>query len=417
MHRKHLLFMADEIPGGNGGGTPPPAAPAGDFVDSMMAEMSAAGGGDGGTPPPATTPPAAPAAPADPPKPAATAAPAAPAPKPASSVAPPAPKAGEPVLDWKSAPKQFKEAHEKLKSEYETTKKTLESQLTTTKQQMQALEQRKFLTPEQETKYMQLEQKQQQLEADLYSRDFRESPEFKAKYQAKADKIFQTVQNELKGLVITENDTQRPATLADFSKVRSLGDSMVEQRRAAKAIFGDDADVVLGMARELKAIEDAANEEIESKRANWSNERKQAEEKFNAENTSSQQFFGNFDKMLTEKFPDKFAPIADNPEFNAALQKGLEFVDTNSAGFNGKSVEERAKSAAIIRRWASSWPANQILLQQRAAKITELEARIAKLQGSDPGAGGDGGAGGGGGSEVGGTDAMGDEIAKLTQQV
>ncbi len=72
----------------------------------------------------------------------------------------------------------------------------------------------------------------------------------------------------------------------------------------------------------------------------------------------------------------------------------------------------------MIRRWASSWPANQTLIKQQAGKIADLEARIAKLQGSDPGAGGDGGgSGGGGGEEVGGTDAMSDEINKLQRQV
>jgi cysteinyl-tRNA synthetase len=263
-----------------------------------------------------------------------------------------------------------------------------------------------------------LETRQQQLEAELYSRDYRESPEFKAKYQAKADKIFQTVQTELKGIQVTENDVQRPATLADFGKIRSFGDSQVEQRRQAKALFGEDADVVLSLARELKGIEDVANDEIEAKRNGFQSERQQQQQRFQSELQTGQRVFGEYDKLLVEKFPQYFAPIEGNDEFNQALQQGVQFVDSNSTGFNQKSPEQRAQSSALIRRWASAWPANQILIKQNTAKIAELEATVLKLQGSDPGAGGESGGGmQAGGEEVGGTDAMSAEIEKLQQQV
>ena len=404
---------------------PNPTDGGGDLADQMVAEMNAASSAPAAAaaPTPEPTPSATPA-------PAPAAAPAAPPAQKATSTPPPAPKAtatakpaaapakpAEPVLDWKTAPKQFKEAHEALKSRFETTERELKGKLFTTEQSMKQLEAKKFLTPEQEARYAQLEAKQQQLEAELYARDYREAPEFKAKYQAKADRIFQTVQNELKGIQVTENDQQRPATLADFAKVRALGDSQVEQRRTAKAIFGDDADVVLTLARDLKAIEDAANEEIEAKRSGFQSERQQREQKTQAEMQTGQKVFGEYDKLLVEKFPQYFAPIEGNDEFNTALQQGVAFVDSNTAQFNAKTPEQRAQASALMRRWASAWPANQILLKQHTAKIAELEATVLKLQGSDPGAGGE--AGGGmqaGGEEPGGTDAMSAEIAKLQRQ-
>ena len=282
---------------------------------------------------------------------------------------------------------------------------------------MASLEKRKYLTPEQETKYAQLEQKQQQLEADLYSRDFRESPEFKAKYQTKADKVFQAVQNELKGIQIDDGEGgTRTATLADFSKIRALGDSQVEQRRQAKALFGDDSDVVIALARELKTVEDAANEEIESKRTNWASERTKQAEMSQQDQKTFQTEFEQVDKALLEKFADQFAPKEGNEEFNNALQGGLDYVDNNSNGFSGKTPAERAKTSAILRRWAGSYPANQVFIKQQATKIAELEATIAKLQGTDPGAGGDGGGTGGGpDSGTGGADALAEEINRLQQ--
>jgi hypothetical protein len=395
----------------------------GDMADQMVAEMNAAtSAAPAAAPTEPTSAPVtetAPTAPPAPPeaKPASTpssTAKVAPAAKPAPAQAKPV----APVLDWKTAPKQFKEAHEALKSRFESTERELKGKLFTTEQSMKQLEAKKFLTPEQEAKYAKLETRQQQLEAELYSRDYREAPEFKAKYQAKADKIFQTVQTELKGIQVTENDVQRPATLADFGKIRSFGDSQVEQRRQAKALFGEDADVVLSLARELKGIEDAANDEITAKRNGFQSERQQQQQRFQSELQTGQKVFGEYDKLLVEKFPQYFAPIEGNDEFNQALQQGVQFVDSNSTGFNQKSPEQRAQSSALIRRWASAWPANQILIKQNTAKIAELEATVLKLQGSDPGAGGESGGGmQAGGEEVGGTDAMSNEIGKLMQQV
>jgi hypothetical protein len=393
------------------------------MADQMVAEMNAAtSAAPAAAPAEPTSAPVAETAPAVPPAP--------PEAKPASTpppatkfvpVAKPSPvpaKPATPVLDWKTAPKQFKEAHEALKSRFESTERELKGKLFTTEQSMKQLEAKKFLTPEQEAKYTQLETRQQQLEAELYSRDYREAPEFKAKYQAKADKIFQTVQTELNGIQVTENDVQRPATLADFGKIRSFGDSQVEQRRQAKALFGEDADVVLSLARELKGIEDVANDEIEAKRNGFQSERQQQQQRFQSELQTGQRVFGEYDKLLVEKFPQYFAPIEGNNEFNQALQQGVQFVDSNSTGFNQKSPEQRAQSSALIRRWASAWPANQILIKQNTAKIAELEATVLKLQGSDPGAGGESGGGvQAGGEEVGGTDAMSAEIEKLQQQV
>lgn len=420
-----FLLIPDPAPGGGGTAV---AEPPTDFVDSMVAEMNAAAGA------PASGPASSPPEPA-PPKPAAQptptpakteptkpAAPATPAAKPPEKPDPNKPPVPASALDWNTAPAQFRTAFQKLKSEFDAKTTEYTQQLATTTRQMQELQAREFLTPEQKTRYTQLEERQQKLEAELYSRDYRESPEFQEKYQKKADRVFQTVQNELKGLQVTDAEGAEPraATFADFQRVRALGESQVEQRRTAKAMFGEDADVVLGLARELKGIEDAANEEIETKRAGFQTERQKFQEQSRNDFQSSQQQFVTFDKTLAEKFNKFFGPLEGNDEFNKALQQGTEFVDANSRGFTTKTPAERAQTAAIIRRWATVWPANQILLKQKDAKIAELEATILKLQGSDPGAGGEsGGATTNGGTNANGsgTDDLANEIAKLSQQV
>lgn len=427
MKIKHILLMADPA---DGGGTPAPAPSGGggDFVDSMVAEMTAA---STATPPaeapkPADPAPAAPK-PAEPAKPAA----AAPAPKPAQPAqpapakpadpkpaAPPAKPADEKPLDWKTAPAQFRTAFETLKTQFDAKTQEYENRLAQTNQQMQALNARKYLTPEQEANYAALEKQQKALQAELYARDYRESPEFQKKYNDKAKDVLTNIYNELESIQVNvDGGEPRKATPADFAKIRALGHSQVEQRRVARQIFGDDADVVIAAARELKGIEDAANQEIAAKRANFENEQKEARDRAQAEEQTGKKVFTEYDGLLVQKFPQYFGKQENNEEYNKALLEGEKFVDSNSAGFNAKTPEQRAQSAAMMRRFAAAFPAMQVLVKQKDATIAALQAKIEKLQGSDPGAGGEGGGGGGGGPEdSGGSDALSQEIERLQAQ-
>ena len=419
MFIKHRLLLA---PTPEVTGQPAAGSGSGDGVDAMVAEMNAAASS---TPEPAATaraatPPPAPAA-VKPPTPAPAAKPEPKAAAKSAAVTPTAkvePKAADAPanLDWKSAPQQFRAAHEKLLAEHTQTKAGLESKLQETIRKMGDLEKRKLLTPEQEAKYHGLETNFQKLQAELYSRDFRESPEFKEKYAKRAEKVFANIKSEIQSIQIGEEGSQRPATMADFAKIQALGNSQVEQRRAAKAMFGDDADVVIAAARELKSIEDAANEEIDAKRNGFQTEREKSQAALSQEVEVGTKAYETYDRLLTEKFPQYFAPIEGNDEYNKALEEGLKYVDSNSAEFSQKTPEQRAQSAAMMRRWAAAFPALRLKSKQDAAKISELEATIAKLTGGDPGNGGDGGGGGGGAESTGGTDAMTEEIERLQRE-
>jgi hypothetical protein len=313
-------------------------------------------------------------------------------------------------LDWKTAPAQFRTAHEKLQQVFEATKAELSTKITSTEQRLQEYANREYLTPEQKQQQSRLQERLQQLEADLYSRDYRESPEFKAKYEGKARKVWGNIQAELKGLQVNEGGTPRPATVTDFQLVQAEQSSLAAQRRIAREMFGDDADVVLKFVGELRQIEDQANEEIEAKRNGWSKDREMSVSKARENQQAATRVYGEFDAALAQKY---FQPIDGNDEYNKALTEGLKFVDTNSGTFGQKTVQEQAQTAALVRRMAAAWPAQEVLLKQREGRITELEALVAKLQGTDPGAGGEGGAAATEDGERSGTDGMIDEITKL----
>lgn len=445
MYYSHILRMPDNPNGGGAGGTgaPAAAAPAGggapepDFVDSMVAEMNAAASKEpapSGQPAPAAPAGGAPATPAakapEAPKPGA---PAAPAPKgaqppkptaqPPKPTAPPAAKPGGPAeqpLDWKTAPEQFRAAHQKLVEVHQQETNRLTTELTNTQSKMRELEGRKFLSPEQERKYADLEKDQQRLAAELYARDYAESPEFKKTFEDKAALVYQDMDRELSGMMVNAEDgNQRQATRADFQKVvMEAFKSKTAATKMAKELFGEDnAAVVLDGAKQLAQIQREGQAAIDAKRAGYKTEREQQQQQLEQTRTAANQSFTQYDAMLEKTFPQYFAPIEGNDQYNRAREEGLNYVDSVVRGIKNDGSPQDIQSSAIVRRWAAAFPASQVIIKQQGEKIAELQALIDKLKGSDPGNLGEGGAGGGaGGEEAGGTDALAQQIDEITRQ-
>jgi len=428
----HILRMADAPNGG--GATPPPIEVAGDgdMASAMVAEMEKVSGGQPPAPAAAPAPAApAPAPAAKPPEPAAPAAKApAPAPaakpaaQPAKPAAPAAAKPGapaaEPQLDWKTAPAQFRAAHEKLVQVHQQETARLSTELQQATSKMRDLEGKKFLSPEQEQKYAKLEQEQQRLAAELYARDYEQSPEFKQKFESRAVQVYNEMDAELKGMMVNgEDGNQRPATRGDFQKVvMAAFQSKTAAIKAAKELFSeDDAQVILDGAKSLAAIQKEGQAAIDAKRSGYQSEREKQAQTLEQTRQSANQNFTQYDGLLEKTFPQYFGPIEGNDQYNKAREEGLNFVDSVIREIKNDGSPRDIQQSALIRRWAAAFPAAQVLLKQRGDEIAALQATIAKLKGSDPGALGDGGGtGGGGGEEAGGTDELARQIDEITRQ-
>jgi len=387
------------------------------MADSIMAELNAAPQTPDPSPTEPVAPAAAPAKPAEPAaKPAAPAAakPAKPAATPAKPAAPAA-KADDKALDWKTAPANFRAAHEKLQQESARQTTELNTKIATTESKMRELEKREFLTPEQKEQYKRLDERQKQLEAELYSRNYQESPDFKKKWDAKSREVWDRISANLKSLQVDLEGTPREATFSDVQKVKlALDESEAAMFDVAEQMFGKKAPIITSLVTRLKGIEDEARAEVKQKRDGWEQEIKTNEQKRQEEGQTYIRLQSEFDAQISQKY---FPQIADNPDYNKALEEGLKFIDTHTGNYGKQTVEQRAKTTAIIRRMAASVPAKDVLISQLTAKNTELETLVKKLQGSDPGAGGDDSGGGGGGSEPSsGTDTLTAEIEKLQRE-
>ena len=188
----------------------------------------------------------------------------------------------------------------------------------------------------------------------------------------------------------TGEETNRMATQADFERVRSLRGSEAAQLDEAENIFGKRATLVVKYCNELDAIEQQAQEEVQTRRAKFDEEVAQRGNKFQEFNSAIQKAASETEQQMQTKYADWFGK-SDDPEIDAAMKKGLDFVDATSADADKLTPEERGSKLAMIRMWAAAFPRNVHRIQKQAAEIEELKSQIAKLQGSDPGAGGEGG--------------------------
>lgn len=386
------------------------------MADLKTLESQGVGQHDTQRPAPEGTPP--PAKPAE--KPAAPA----PAPKapdkkpdvaPSKPTTPPAKPAAAPQnLDWKTAPVQFREAHTKLLQVHEAFKAEVDGKIAAIESEKSELLKRRYWTPEEEQRFKGLSEHAQKLEAQVYSMDYKLSPEFKAKYETRQKKVVDDLKANLADLKIkAEDGTERGASLADFKKIMA-GATLVDQRRLAKQIFGDDGDIMLKFATDLRTIETEASAEIEQRSLSYTTDREKNMRNSSDEMEKSRGHFQSTDTLLAQKYPGVMAEDPNNPEFTSAFKQGLDYIDGLSKTFSTQTVQQRSFNTALTRRMAAGFFGARVLLSQKDAEIAKLGETIKQLQGSDPGTGGEGGGGTQEGTNKGGgSDSLANEIDSL----
>jgi hypothetical protein len=308
-------------------------------------------------------------------------------------------------------PVKLRIAHKKLKEEYETFKQSQATERQSLASKLAELEKKPFLTPEQQARYDALEKRQQDLEAELYARDFQESPEFKTKYQEKWNKQWKDAVEDVKGMqvkyseqiqrdgeLISEEKT-RAATQRDFERVFALRNSRAEQRTLAKQLFGEDAAAVLEYTQKLYSIEESGQQEISEKRNTYDQKRRQFQEKEQGFAKTFDATHSEFEQLLVQKYPQNFGDDPENPEAVDAMNKALTMLDGFAQERAKLSPEERgklaAKQAALIRRYAASFPRALVMLKKKDDIIAAKDAELARYRKTDPGeieGGGGGGA-------------------------
>lgn len=88
---------------------------------------------------------------------------------------------------------------------------------------------------------------------------------------------------------------------------------------------------------------------------------------------------------MTKKYPKWFAPDETDPQGNDILKKGYEYADTVFSP-NGAQLtpEQKAGRLAVIRAKAANHDRLAAKNKSFAARIAELEAKLAEFEKSEP---------------------------------
>jgi hypothetical protein len=234
-----------------------------------------------------------------------------------------------------------------------------------------------------------------QLEADVYGRDYRTSPEFKAQFEDKFNRLWKKGAEVVKGLSITwtegEEEKTRPATERDLLRV--VDAPPAERYKLAKQLFGDDFTIVMDYANKLNDIRESADEAVAEKQRNYETDSQRQAQQLQATGQQIETFVKTASDNLFQQFPEIFTAKDDQPELAAALKKGFDFVDDSRMNQGKMNVNERAARIAILRSWAGAFPRLVTEIAGLRTKLAAMETENATYRKSDPGTLGEGGGG------------------------
>ena len=381
--------------------TPPVVAPGMSGIDAMMQQLDEAHASGVDLQPPSENAP--------PSKPATTAAPVT---KPAEAVKPATvPKIGEkpaeaakpadpakPVeatkpaddVDWSKAPPKWYKIYEGHKAKTGETIKTLEAKI-------KQLETKPFESAGDAAKIAAYEKQLEEFkgkttnyEKQLAELDYRRSDDYKQNFVAKANRVYNEAVNLMAELHVNQvdgdgNETRRQATAQDFDYIRSL--PIGKRREAARTMFPDASDEVLGAVKQLDYIRQDADAEVAKRTETY---HQQASQKAQQEAEQAMQHKTHHSAALEEirNNPDYghwFKENADDAEASKIIKDGFEEVARFNADKGSLPPAERARYEAVFEARAAAMPrvvhAYNTLKAEKEALLEELE----KFRSTDPG--------------------------------
>jgi prefoldin subunit 5 len=385
-------------------------------MDALMAQLDAAappGGGDAVAPPaaPEAVKPA-PAAPETPP--------AKPEPtktgdklhdpldvpeKPPVEAAKPEDKKGikdEPEMSIEDMEK-FLKAHPNKKpwKIYESLKTSTATKVAELEGKLKTLESKPVEAPGDAAKVAALEKQIEALTGEtktyqqrLAEADYQNTAKYKD-YQSKINRLWNKAVQQVSGMQAIDGTEQRPANKEDFEFIRLL--PLAKRRTAAREMFGDDAVEVLGFVNQIESLRE---ENLEAQE-DWIKTHEQNGVQRELQTKAQQaQFDANYKANLEamRKNPTWgkwFTPDESDPEASKLLNEGFAAIEKVLSEEEHMTPEQAAAHAAVFRARAAAMPRMILEVNRQNAKITALEAELAKFRSTDPGSKGATAGGGG----------------------
>jgi hypothetical protein len=325
-----------------------------------------------------------------------------PEPKPASTEAtkpdpktpakPGEPKPGtEPAKPAGEKPEQFKSPKE-LRQAYDRTSNELKAKNAEVVRLLQQLETAKAGVQPNTTEIAALterlarrEKEFSELESELKVIRYEKSPEYKAKFLEPFNAATKRAHDAVSQLVITAENKQtgekseRRATVADFNAVASLPEGAAWQK--ARAIFGEDAHLVMRHYNKLSEIAEQSQVEIER----YQKEAADREKTDVARSATERQAAEAMSRKADEGWQKRskwFAPVEGDDEGNALLKTGFERVDADTGAL---TPAQRIIQQSYVRHAAAAYPRLKAKVTAYETRIADLEAKLKEFENSEPG--------------------------------
>lgn len=300
--------------------------------------------------------------------------------------------------------------HSKTLAEKDTALNQVQSRL-------KELEAKKYWTEDDEKKFKELSEGKSNLEAQLYARDYAQSPEYKKNFQDKIDEQFNealeifsalSVQYDQDGEVVT-----RPANQQDLLRLYRIP-NLAERKKMAKTMFGDEYQEALDAVAPMISTNKAAQQAIKEKQEAYNLERQQAENSYKEIGLQFQKFVADSFQSLQQSEPEIFGQSEEDKDGSEALMRGLKFVDESANNAPQMSINERAARSSLIRAMAAAHPRMKLMVSKLKEENENLRAQLAAFQGSDPGNAGEHGGQPAAVEDTGGVESMAAKFDKLT---
>lgn len=211
------------------------------------------------------------------------------------------------------------------------------------------------------------------------------SPEFKEKYEKPFAQAANYAKSQIEGLQMTVE----PATESTPAKTTAAtwdDFKVIYQMPANKAIpmihklFGDTASLVVSHYTELHKRQFEKDDALKEEQAKWGERQTQRESQEAKEREFVQSQWTTINKAIADRKPEWYQPNPQDAEESKILADGYALVDAEP-----KTMQERIIKDANIRNRAAAFTRMVYLVNKERDKVSELEATIAELRGSEPG--------------------------------
>jgi hypothetical protein len=224
------------------------------------------------------------------------------------------------------------------------------------------------------------EQQAQALEERIRFTDYTKSTEYAEKYHEPLKKAWSSAIQDLEDVTVTDAEGEtRKASSDDLQKVIQSPTQIAA--KLARDLFGDDmAPIVMQHRKEIQDRIRQGNEAIEQFKKDGATRQQQSMEQFKTH-------FERSNQEAAQKFPQFFAPDANDPEGNDYLDQGFKLADTAINMPANMPIEHRAALVAEVRNRAAGFGRAVARWQKAESRVKALEKELAAFKSSTPGNG------------------------------